>query len=51
MRLEEIARRSWRNIEVFAAALAYDEREDIEARVRRLEQQVADLNARMPAVG
>jgi hypothetical protein len=37
MKLKEVAARSWRNIEAFAYALAYDEREDIEARVRRLE--------------
>jgi len=37
MTLKEAARRFGRNIEAFAAALAYDEREDVEARLRRLE--------------
>ena len=37
MKLKEIGARSWRNIQAFAAALAYDEREDIEARVKQLE--------------
>jgi hypothetical protein len=37
MKLKETVARFGRNIEAFAAALAYDEREDIEARVRKLE--------------
>lgn len=37
MNLKEIAVRTWRNIEAFAYALGYDEREDIEARLKRLE--------------
>jgi len=37
MKLKETARRFGRNIEAFAAALAYDEREDINRRLRRLE--------------
>ena len=37
MKLKETARRFRRNIEAFAYALAYDEREDIEARLGRLE--------------
>lgn len=37
MKLKEAARRLWRNIEEFAYALAYDERDETEARIRRLE--------------
>lgn len=37
MKLKETVARFGRNIEAFAAALAYDEREDIEARISRLE--------------
>lgn len=37
MTLKEMAARSWRNIEAFAYALGYDERDDIEARLKRLE--------------
>jgi hypothetical protein len=37
MKLKKAAGRFKRNIEAFAAALAYDDREDIEARVRKLE--------------
>lgn len=37
MKLKEIAAWSWRNIEAFAYALSYDERDDIEARLKRLE--------------
>lgn len=49
MKLKETARRFWRNIEAFSYALDYDEQTDIRLRVKRLEQQVADLNARIPA--
>ena len=37
MKLKEIAARSWRNIEAFAYAIGYDERDYIEARIKRLE--------------
>jgi ABC-type phosphate transport system auxiliary subunit len=37
MKLKEAVARFGRNIEAFAGALAYDEREDIEARLSRLE--------------
>ena len=37
MKLKETVARFGRNIEAFAGALAYDEREDIEARLNRLE--------------
>lgn len=37
MKLKEIAARSWHNIGAFAYALGYDERDDIEARLKRLE--------------
>jgi len=37
MKLKETVARFGRNIEAFASALAYDEREDIEARIRKLE--------------
>jgi len=37
MKLKETARRFGRNIEAFAYAFAYDERDGIEARLRRLE--------------
>ena len=37
MKLKETVAWFGRNIEAFAAALAYDERDDIEARLNRLE--------------
>ena len=37
MKLKDAAARFGRNIQAFAAALAYDEREGIEARIKRLE--------------
>ena len=37
MKLKETGRRFWRNIEAFAYALDYDERDDVEARIKRLE--------------
>ena len=37
MKLKETIARFGRNIEAFAAALAYDEREDVEARISKLE--------------
>jgi hypothetical protein len=49
MKLKETARRFWRDIEAFAYALDYDEQTDIRLRVERLEQLIADLNAKMPA--
>lgn len=45
MKLKEMARRFWRNIEAFAYALDYDEHTDIRLRIERLER----LAARLPA--
>ena len=47
MKLKEAAVRFWRNIEAFAAALAYDERDDIEARIRQLEADGQSQQARL----
>jgi hypothetical protein len=49
MKLKEVLGPLRRNFEAFAYALEYDEQTDIRLRVERLEHQVADLSARMPA--
>jgi len=50
MTLKEAARRFGRNIEAFAAALAYDEREDVEARLRRLEADCQSHQERLQSL-
>jgi len=45
----EALRRIRRYAEAFEAALDYDPHTDVRLRIARLEQQVADLNARMLA--
>jgi hypothetical protein len=42
MKLKETARRIWRNLEMLAYALEYDEQTDLRLRVERLEQLMAD---------
>jgi hypothetical protein len=45
MKLKEVLRRLWRNVEAFGYALEYDPLADIALRVQRLEREVARLNA------
>jgi hypothetical protein len=47
MNVKEALRRIRRYVEAFEASLDYDPCTDIRLRIERLEQQVADLNARM----
>ena len=47
MKLKETAVRFWRNIEALACALAYDERDDFEARIRQLEADGQSQQARL----
>jgi hypothetical protein len=46
MKLKDVARWFWRNIEAFAYALDYDENTDIRLRVERLERLIAHLKER-----
>ena len=46
MKLKDVARRLWRNIEAFSFALDYDENTDIRLRVERLERLTAHLKER-----
>jgi hypothetical protein len=46
--VKEALRRIRRYAEAFEAALDYDPYTDVRLRIARLEQQVADLSARMP---
>ena len=46
MKLRDVARRFWRNIEAFGYALDYDENTDINLRVERLERLTAHLKKR-----
>jgi hypothetical protein len=46
MKLNEIARRFWRNFEAFSDALDYDQHTDLRLRVERLERLTAHLKDR-----
>ncbi len=46
MKMKEVARRFWRNIEAFAYALDDDENTDIRLRIERLERLTAHLKER-----
>ena len=46
MKLKDVARRFWRNIEAFNHALDYDENTDFRLRVERLERLTAHLKER-----
>jgi hypothetical protein len=43
MKLKEVVRRTWRNLELLACALEYDEQTDLRRRLERLEEQMAEL--------
>jgi hypothetical protein len=49
MNLKEAMRGIRRYVEAFEAALDYDPYTHIRMRIERLEQQVAELNSRIPA--
>jgi hypothetical protein len=42
MKLSQVLRRIWREIEIFACACEYDEQVDLRRRVERLEQLVVE---------
>jgi len=48
MKLKEVTRRIWRNIEAYAFAMDYDEKDELRSRIDRLERLVADLDERTP---
>ena len=46
MKITEVGRKLWRSVEAAASALDYDPRENLTARVERLERLVAELGNR-----
>jgi len=46
MKLKETMRRIWRNIEAYAFAMDYDEKDELRSRIDRLERVVAEINER-----
>ncbi len=46
MKLKETMRRLWRDIEAYAFAMDYDEKDELWSRIDRLERVVAEINER-----
>jgi hypothetical protein len=44
--VEKTVRRIWRNVEAYAFAMDYDEKDEIWSRIDRLERMVAEIDER-----